>query len=31
MLLKLLSKGLMWAFQATPDQLTIPLNKLPWV
>ena len=28
-LLKLLSKRLFWALYATPDQMTIPLNKLP--
>ena len=28
MLLKLLSKGLFWSLYHTPDQLTIPLNKL---
>ena len=28
-LVKMLSKGLFWALNATPDQMTIPLNKLP--
>ena len=31
MLMKLLPKRMFWAFQAAPEQLTIPLNKLPLV
>ena len=29
--MKFLSKELFWALYAAPNQMSIPLNKLPWV